>query len=108
MAQLGLVVLIMIPRCTSEKSYLGTLKKDLLFAVLGWYTACSEPPKEVLGRDTVWTWVLPLLGLRVGCLRFYRFILYLVTLKSKGRNLGLEREKQGHSRGQESRLPGAF
>ena len=47
--------------------------------------ACSEPPKEVLGRDTVWTWVLPLLGLRVGCLRFYRFILYLVNLKPKGR-----------------------
>ena len=81
--------------------------KILLFAVLGWHTACSEPPKEVLGRDTVWTWVLPLLGLRVGCLRFYRFILYLVNLKPKGRNLGLEREKQGDSKGQESRLPGA-
>ena len=27
MAEQGLVVLIMIARCTSEKSYLGTLKK---------------------------------------------------------------------------------
>ena len=60
--------------------------------------ACSEPPKEVLGRDTVWTWVLPLLGLRVGCLRFYRFILYLVNLKPKGGNLKQEKRKNKWSK----------
>lgn len=68
-------------------------KIRFIFAVLGGYTACSEPSKEVLGRDTVWTWVLALLGLRVGCIGFHRFILYLVNLKHKGGNSGLEREK---------------
>lgn len=82
MAGPALVVLIMIVKHTSAENHQRTLKNKVYYSqVLESTRHAQEPHRAIMGKERgieCGPGILSLFGLRVGCIGFLRFTLYLL------------------------------